>query len=115
MVPADVRQGRRLIEGISDGFVPGVFARHRRIIDEIVAVDSDAAISEMHRLARESGCSWARVPARTCSPPAARRGPDLRHVVLVFCDKGEKYIDDYFLGTGSGGSCPPLPWLTGLM
>src|SRR5262249_1686222 len=33
--------GRRLIEGISDGFVPGIFARHRHLIDEIVAVDSD--------------------------------------------------------------------------
>ena len=37
--------GRHLIEGISDGFVPGIFARHRHIIDEIAAVDSDAAIS----------------------------------------------------------------------
>src|SRR5262252_6935853 len=47
--------GRHLIEGISDGFVPGIFARHRHIVDEIVAVDSDAAIREMRRLARESG------------------------------------------------------------
>jgi len=31
------------------------------------------------------------------------RNPDLRHVVTFFCDEGEKYINDYFLGTGSGG------------
>ena len=47
--------GRHLIEGISDGFVPGIFARHRHLIDEVVAVDSDAAIAEMRRLAREFG------------------------------------------------------------
>src|ERR1700722_5245350 len=47
--------GRHLIEGISDGFVPGIFARHGHIVDEIAAVDSDMAISEMRRLAREFG------------------------------------------------------------
>ena len=47
--------GRHLIEGISDGFVPGIFARHGHIIDEIVPVDSAAAIGEMRRLAREFG------------------------------------------------------------
>src|SRR5438045_3919801 len=38
--------GRHLIEGISDCFVLGVFARHQHLIDEVVAVDSDAAIAE---------------------------------------------------------------------
>ena len=47
--------GRHLIEGISDGFIPGIFARHRQVIDEVVPVDSDAAIAEMRRLAREFG------------------------------------------------------------
>src|SRR6476660_3424922 len=57
--------GRHLIEGIADGFVPGIFARHRHVIDAIVAVDSAAAIGEMRRLARSSGCSSGRIPART--------------------------------------------------
>jgi cysteine synthase A len=26
------------------------------------------------------------------------RCPGLRHVVTFFCDEGEKYINDYFLG-----------------
>jgi len=97
--------GRHLIEGISDGFVPGIFARHRHIIDEIVAVDSDAAISEMRRLAREFGLFVG--PSSGAHLLAARelraRYPDLRHVVTFFCDEGEKYINDYFLGTRSGG------------
>ena len=91
--------GRHLIEGISDGFVPGIFARHRHIIDEIVAVDSDAAISEMRRLAREFGLFVG--PSSGAHLVAARelrtRYPGLRHVVTFFCDEGEKYINDYFL------------------
>ncbi len=91
--------GRHLIEGIADGFVPGIFARHRHIVDEIVAVDSDAAISEMRRLAREFGLFVG--PSSGAHLVAARelrtRRPGLRHVVTFFCDEGEKYINDYFL------------------
>jgi len=93
--------GRHLIEGISDGFIPGIFARHRHVIDEIVAVDSDAAIGEMRRLAREFGLFVG--PSSGAHLAAARelraRDPGLRHVVTFFCDEGEKYINDYFLGT----------------
>lgn len=94
--------GRHLIEGISDGFVPGIFARHGHIIDEIAAVDSDAAISEMRRLAREFGLFVG--PSSGAHLLAARelraRYPGLRHVVTFFCDEGEKYINDYFLDAG---------------
>jgi len=92
--------GRHLIEGIADGFVPGIFARHQHLIDEIAAVDSHAAISEMRRLAREYGLFVG--PSSGAHLIAARelraRNPDLRHVVTFFCDEGEKYINDYFLG-----------------
>ena len=47
--------GRHLIEGISDGFVPGIVARHRSLIDQIVAIDSRAAIAEIRQLAGEHG------------------------------------------------------------
>jgi cysteine synthase len=93
--------GRHLIEGISDGFVPGIFARYRHIIDEIVAVDSGAAIGEMRRLAREFGLFVGPSSgAHLCAARELRaRQPGLRHVVTFFCDEGEKYINDYFLGT----------------
>ncbi len=91
--------GRHLIEGIADGFVPGIFSRHRELIDELVAVDSDAAIGEMRRLAREFGIFVG--PSSGAHLIAARRlrqeRPDLRNVVTFFCDEGEKYISDYFL------------------
>jgi cysteine synthase A len=107
--------GQHLIEGISDGFVPSIFARHRQLVDEIVAGDSGAAIREMRRLAREFGLFVG--PSSGAHLVAARqlraRYPGLRHVVTFFCDEGEKYINDYFLGPASppeASPSPPPPW-----
>src|SRR4249920_61499 len=47
--------GRHLIEGIADGFVPGIVARHRGEIDALMPVDSEQAIAEMRRLATQFG------------------------------------------------------------
>ena len=43
------------IEGISDGFVPGIFQRHAELIDEVLAVSSAEAIETMASLARSHG------------------------------------------------------------
>src|SRR3546814_16344849 len=43
------------IEGISDGFVPGIFARHSELVDSMLSVSSEEAIDEMRRLARGHG------------------------------------------------------------
>jgi cysteine synthase A len=91
--------GRHLIEGIADGFVPGIIARHRGEVDEMVAVDSDRAISEMRRLAREFGLFVG--PSSGAHLIAARelreRYADAENVVTFFCDEGEKYLADYYL------------------
>ena len=90
--------GRHLIEGIADGFVPGIVARHRAEIDAIVPVDSELAIAEMRRLAREFGMFVG--PSSGAHLVAARElrdEHDLANVVTFFCDEGEKYIAEYFL------------------
>jgi len=91
--------GRHLIEGIADGFVPGIFARHRDLVDELIAVDSEMAIAEMRRLARQCGIFVG--PSSGAHLVAARQlrelHPGFRNVVTFFCDEGEKYISDYFL------------------
>jgi cysteine synthase len=89
--------GKHLIEGISDGFVPGIVARHREEIDRLVSVDSEEAIAEMRRLAREHGLFVG--PSSGAHMVAARRLRDegVAHVVTFFCDEGEKYLADYFL------------------
>ncbi len=89
---------KHLIEGIADGFVPGIVQRHRDELDEIVSVESDDAIAEMRRLAREHGIFVG--PSSGAHLIAARELRDrhrIENVVTFFCDKGEKYISDYWL------------------
>jgi cysteine synthase len=90
--------GCHLIEGISDGFVPDIFARHRHLVDEVVAVDSHEAVAEMRRLARDHGIFVG--PSSGAHLIAARRlrerNPTLETLVTFCCDEGEKYINDYF-------------------
>jgi cysteine synthase A len=90
--------GKHLIEGISDGFVPGIVARHRAFIGKLVAVDSDAAIVEMRRMARHFGLFVGPSSGANLAAAHAYRAahPHAENVVTLFCDEGEKYITDYF-------------------
>lgn len=90
--------GRHLIEGIADGFVPGIVARNTPLIDEVIAVASDESLAEMHRLARQHGMLVG--PSSGAHLVAARRlrdrNPQLQHVVTILCDEGEKYLSEHF-------------------
>jgi cysteine synthase len=90
--------GEHLIEGIADGFVPGIFQRHRKLVNETLAVDSEEAVEEMRRLAKEHGLFVG--PSSGANLIAARKVrdsyPEIEHVVTLFCDEGEKYIQDHF-------------------
>ena len=85
------------IEGIADGFVPGIIERHRAEITDVVSVSSADAITEMRRLAREHGIFVG--PSSGAHMLAAQRlrreRPDLSVIVTLFCDEGEKYIADH--------------------
>ena len=91
--------GRHAIEGIADGFVPGIVARHRDEIDRLMAVSSADAVAEMRRLGRDHGLFVG--PSSGAHMVAARRladeRPDLRTIVTVLADEGEKYITDHHL------------------
>ncbi len=97
--------GEHLVEGISDGFVPGIFRRHRELMDGIVSVTSEEAIGAMRYLAREHGLFVG--PSSGANLVAARRvqeaHPELENIVTLFCDEGEKYISEHFRGTEGGG------------
>jgi cysteine synthase A len=90
--------GDHLIEGISDGFVPGIFERHQQLVDTALTVDSEEAVAEMRRLAREHGLFVG--PSSGANLIAARKVresyPDLETIVTLFCDEGEKYISEHF-------------------
>lgn len=87
------------IEGISDGFVPGIFQRHGSLVSDMLSVSSKEAVAEMRVLARKHGLLCG--PSSGAHMLAARRireqWPELETVVTIFCDEGEKYLQDYFM------------------
>ena len=87
------------IEGISDGFVPGIFQRHSGLVNEFLSVSSSDAVAEMKRLARSYGLFCG--PSSGAHLLAAKRVrqnfPELKTVVTAFCDEGEKYLHEYFM------------------
>jgi cysteine synthase A len=90
--------GKHHIEGISDGFVPGILARHREMIDQVVSVSSAEAVATMKRIAREHGIFVG--PSSGANLVAVCRlkqtHPELRNVLTIFCDSGAKYLGDHF-------------------
>lgn len=89
---------KHLIEGISDGFVPGIIERHRSEINGFVHIHSADSVSEMQRIARQYGIFVG--PSSGAHLLAAKRlkaEMNLKTVVTFFCDEGEKYMKDYWL------------------
>ena len=89
---------KHLIEGISDGFVPGIIERHSAEIDGFIHIHSDEAVAETRRLARTHGIFVG--PSSGAHMLAAKQLKEemgLETVVTFFCDEGEKYINDYWL------------------
>lgn len=87
------------IEGISDGFVPGIYARHHDIVSRVMDVHSDDAVNEMHYLARHHGTLVG--PSSGANMVVAKRlraelGPSAT-IVTILCDEGEKYLTEHFL------------------
>lgn len=82
------------IEGISDGFIPTIYDRHRHEVTEVICVDSMVAIEETRNLAREKGIFVG--PSSGANYWAARevkrRDPSLKTVLTFLCDRGEKYL-----------------------
>ena len=89
---------KHLIEGIADGFVPGIVTRHHHELDGVIDVHSDVAIEEMRRIARVHGIFVG--PSSGAQLLAAKRWNEqykVENVVTFFCDEGEKYINDYWI------------------
>lgn len=90
--------GKHLIEGIADGFVPEIVQRHRGEIDDFVSIESADSIEEMRRLARSHGVFVG--PSSGAHLLAAKRlrerYPQMRNIVTLFCDEGEKYLSEHF-------------------
>ena len=90
--------GDHLIEGISDGFIPSIFERHQNLADTALSGDSEEAVEEMRRLAKQYGLFVG--PSSGANLIAARKVresfPELETIITLFCDEGEKYISEHF-------------------
>lgn len=82
------------IEGISDGFVPTIYQRHKHQVTGVIDVKSDVAISEAMKLASTRGLFvgpssggnyWAACELK-------RRDPSIKNILTILCDRGEKYL-----------------------
>ncbi len=82
------------IEGISDGFIPTIYQRHKGEVDEVIHVDSLVALEETKKLARErglfvgpsSGANW------WAAREIRRKNPAIKNILTFLCDRGEKYL-----------------------
>ena len=89
---------KHLIEGIADGFIPGIVTRHQHELDGVIDVGSEESIAEMRRIARVHGIFVG--PSSGAHMIAAKRSKEqygVENVVTFFCDEGEKYINDYWI------------------
>jgi cysteine synthase len=93
--------GNHLIEGIADGFVPGIFERHQELVDKTLTIDSEEAVESMRYMAKQYGLFAG--PSSGANLIAAKKVkaayPELKTVVTLLCDEGEKYIQEYFAET----------------
>lgn len=82
------------IEGISDGFVPTIYERHKHEVDDIVSVDSMIAIEQAQKMASELGLFVG--PSSGANYWAARevmkKDGSIENVLTLLCDRGEKYL-----------------------
>jgi cysteine synthase A len=84
--------GYHKIQGIGAGFIPAVL--NRDIVDEIVTVTDDEAISHARQLAAEEGLLVGISSGAACAAALkiAQQLGKGHTVVTIFADKGEHYL-----------------------
>jgi cysteine synthase A len=89
--------GPHKIQGIGAGFIPEVL--NRDVIDEVIAVEDEAAIETARRLARREGIlAGISCGAAVWAALELARRPDLRgaRIVTILPDSGERYVSTPF-------------------
>jgi cysteine synthase A len=85
-----------LIEGISDGFVPEIYKRHREKVDGVVQVNGLDAVNCMKMLAKTYGTFVGPSSGANFLAAQQLKKRGIKNVLTFFCE-GEKYITQHFL------------------
>jgi cysteine synthase len=91
------RPGPHKIQGIGAGFVPQVL--NREVLDEVIAVDDEAAIETARLLARREGVlAGISAGAAVWAALDVARRPEFRgaRIVTILPDSGERYVSTPF-------------------
>ena len=95
------KPGPHAIQGIGAGFVPEVL--DRSLIDEVFAVENDAAMVTARRLLREEGilCGISSGANAYAALAIAKRPENAgKVVVFIVCDTGERYLSTQLFAEG---------------
>lgn len=87
------KPGLHKIQGIGAGFVPGVFRRD--LVDEVIPVTDEEAITMAGRLIRDEGilCGISSGAIAHAAVEVAKRSENAgRLVVFIVCDTAERYL-----------------------
>ncbi len=91
--------GEHKIEGIGDGFVPRDL--DLSLLDGIVTITSDEALKMARRLAGEEGifCGISSGANIVAALKLAKRHPEMKRIVTMICDSGQRYFSTELCGT----------------
>ncbi|MYL84762.1 cysteine synthase A [Desulfovibrio aerotolerans] len=95
------KPGPHAIQGIGAGFVPQVL--DRSLVDEVFAVENDAAMVMARRLLREEGilCGISSGANAYAALEIAKRPENAgKVVVFIVCDTGERYLSTQLFAEG---------------
>jgi cysteine synthase A len=90
--------GPHLIEGIGAGFVPAIY--DRGVVDEVIQVTNEDAISTTKQLAKTEGVLAgisSGANAYAARQVASRPASAGKRIVTIICDTGERYLSTGFL------------------
>jgi len=85
-----------LVEGIADGFVPGIYQRHQTEVNGVVQVKGEQAVECMKDLAKTYGTFVGPSSGGNFLAAQQLREKGISNILTFFCDEGEKYIAQHF-------------------
>ena len=98
------KAGIHKIQGIGEGFVPGIIEKNRGLIDGIILVKGQDAINMKKKLAQKYGV-FTGISSGANVLAAMKLSKKYKTVVTVLPDRGERYLSEDCLNIECQASC----------